>query len=90
MIKYCENTSICRHAFIINYFGEKVTSSKCPHKRCDICKNKEKVISEKSVTLNSLINNTSKSSITDSGYIYYYINFIIKYIIYVKFINFLK
>jgi len=65
MIKYCENTSICRHAFILNYFGEKVSSSKCPHKRCDICKNKEKVIEQKSTTLSNLINNTKSSTNSD-------------------------
>jgi len=65
MIKYCENTAICRHAFILNYFGEKVSSSKCPNKRCDICKNKEKVIDQKSTTLNSLMNNTRSNN--DSG-----------------------
>ncbi|KAG4105646.1 ATP-dependent DNA helicase [Neocallimastix lanati (nom. inval.)] len=71
MIKYCENTSICRHAFILNYFGEKVSSSKCPHKRCDICKNKEKVIEQKSTTLSNLINNTKSSTNSDSDIKFY-------------------
>ncbi|ORX52995.1 ATP-dependent DNA helicase [Piromyces finnis] len=78
MIKYCENTAICRHAFILNYFGEKVSSSKCPSKRCDICKNKEKVIEQKSITLNSLMSNT-RSSNNDSGDIKWYKGAYIKF-----------
>lgn len=45
MVKYCEETDICRHKIILNYF--RGTSNKCNEddpctgRNCDCCNNKE-------------------------------------------------
>ncbi|KAJ3034574.1 hypothetical protein HDV00_004937 [Rhizophlyctis rosea] len=47
IVKYCENDTLCRHLFLVRYFGADEADSLrevvCPNKRCDICKNPEKV-----------------------------------------------
>jgi superfamily II DNA helicase RecQ len=52
MVEYCENVTVCRHRFIVEYFGESyATMSERKKKnlcvdgqRCDVCKDPKKVI----------------------------------------------
>ena len=43
LVKYCENDSKCRHAFIAEYFGEAAKQGPCEFNQCDICKSPDKV-----------------------------------------------
>lgn len=49
MVEYCENSTTCRHLFLMNYFDALDRSFKpnldeiCPKKNCDVCANPEKV-----------------------------------------------
>jgi RecQ zinc-binding len=44
LVKYCETYNICRHKLINDYFcSEKSTITVCQDKRCDVCKNPEKI-----------------------------------------------
>jgi RecQ family ATP-dependent DNA helicase len=47
LVRYCENTIVCRHKFIVDYFSKgmemQLSKNVCPNQRCDICKEPEKV-----------------------------------------------
>ena len=45
LVKYCESYNKCRHILIHEYFSKHPPNLKtiCPEKRCDYCKNPEKV-----------------------------------------------
>ncbi|TPX73729.1 hypothetical protein CcCBS67573_g04988 [Chytriomyces confervae] len=53
-VKYCENRKLCRHVFIMDYFGEDVAKLSAHEKKvicggfkqCDICRDPKKVESE--------------------------------------------
>ncbi|KAI8821994.1 P-loop containing nucleoside triphosphate hydrolase protein [Fimicolochytrium jonesii] len=45
LVEYCENVKTCRHVFFEQYFGTVNPKAEelCPGKRCDVCKDPDKV-----------------------------------------------
>jgi superfamily II DNA helicase RecQ len=60
MVDYCENTTLCRHVQLLNYFEEEKIKKKvalqsvCPDKRCDVCQNPEKLKKSKALALSEV------------------------------------
>lgn len=58
MAAYCENTTVCRHVFLCEYFGEEDVQrlKVCQDgSRCDICRTPEKVTKEKADKLSPMM-----------------------------------
>ena len=54
LVEYCESYNVCRHKLINDYFSnEKSKVDICPEKRCDVCKNPEKIKAAASEYLSS-------------------------------------
>ena len=72
MVEYCQNTTSCRHLWLMKYFDALDESFKpnlaeiCPKKNCDICKNPKMVQISHMHHLNPELSYAKDIKITDS------------------------
>lgn len=52
-VEYCENLTVCRHIFISKFFDPSSQITGLCDKMCDICRDPEKVLKDKSIALSS-------------------------------------
>lgn len=67
LVEYCENVKVCRHKLLVDYFSKGIASTEsddiCPSKRCDVCKNPDRVKKLKALHLD--VGGSSRRSLID-------------------------